>query len=307
MTSAPPSSTRDTRIATVLVATDLSDASRKALRYAGAVAKNSGAELHVVHVSEIDYAIPGPARPGSDPFTSETKEGQALKEQIIADIGQPIAPIFHGRVGRAYDQICRCAEELRAGLVIMATHGRSGLKRFALGSNAERVVQHSTSPVLIVRAQEREIISETQELRLQSILVPTDFSESSRAALSQGLIFARRFHARLVLFHSFTGPVFTSPDPASRHQLGNEMRAAAEAQMREFILGLDSEGIDFQTEVRPGPAAEAICDFAAAQEIDLIVISTHGRTGLKHVLIGSVAEHVVRSAPCPVLVVPQRQ
>src|SRR5688572_3970086 len=281
MTSAPSSSTPDTRISTILVATDFSDASRKALRYAGAVAKNSGAELHVVHVSEIDYAIPGPARPGSDPFTSDTEEARALKEQVVADIGQPISPIFHGRVGRAYDQICRCARELRAGLVIMATHGRSGLRRFALGSNAERVVQHSSSPVLIVRAQEREIISEEQELRLGKILVPTDFSESSNAALTHALNFAQRFNARLVLFHSFMGPVLVSPDPGSPQRPGggmDEVRAAAERQMREFINGFDFEGIDFQTEIRPGQAAEAICDFAAAEEIDLIIISTHGRT-----------------------------
>jgi nucleotide-binding universal stress UspA family protein len=302
------SSTRKRHVATVLVPTDFSAESLKALRYGTAVARKFGAQLHIVHVSEIDYAIPGPALLGADPFTSDTEEARQLKQQLTSEIGDSITPTFHGRTGRAFDQICRSAGELKADLIVMATHGRTGLKRFVLGSNAERVVQHSSSPVLIVREHERELLTDGQQLRLQTMLVPTDFSESSGEALSYALTLARQFNARLIIFHSFAVPNLTATDlgaqrPAPRPEA---LQAAAEEQMRIFVEGIDFGGVEFETQVRPGSAAEAICDQAEDQKADLIVIATHGRTGLLHVLIGSVAEHVVRYARSPVLVIPKR-
>lgn len=300
---------RRTNITTVLAPTDFSPASHKALRYAAALATRSGATLHIVHVSEIDYAIPGPALLAQDPFTSDTENGRALKQQVEAQIGSCLSPIFHGRTGRAFDQICRSARELKADLVVMATHGRTGLKRFVLGSNAERVVQHSSAPVLIVRESEREFLSDGQQLQVNTILIPTDFSDSAREALNYALHFARRFGSRLVLFHSFNVPQFVATDQYGPHRFGcepEELQAAAEGQMRELVDRVDFGGVQFETLIQPGRAAEAICAYAERQKIDLIITSTHGRTGLMHVLIGSVAEHIVRYARCPVLVVPHR-
>lgn len=294
-------------VATVLVPTDFSAESLKALRYGAAVAQKFRAQLHILHVSEIDYAIPGPAMLGADPFTSDTEEARQLKQQLASEIGDSMTPTFHGRTGRAFDQICRSARELKADLIVMATHGRTGLKRFVLGSNAERVVQHSSSPVLIVREHERELLDGGQ-LRLQTMLVPTDFSDSSGEALSYALTLARQFNARLIIFHSVATPNFTAtelgaPRAAPRPE---ELRAAAEDQMRSFVEGIDFGGVEFETQVRAGAAAEEICDQGEKQKVDLIVLSTHGRTGLLHVLIGSVAEHVVRHARSPVLVIPKR-
>lgn len=295
-------------VATVLVPTDFSAESLKALRYGAAVARKFRAQLHIVHVSEIDYAIPGPALLGVDPFTSDTEEARQLKQQLAAEVGGSTTPTFHGRTGRAYDQICRAARELKADLIVMATHGRTGLKRFVLGSNAERVVQHSSSPVLIVREHERELLTDDRQLRLRTILVPTDFSESSTEALSYAGTLARQFNARLIIFHSFAIPNVTATEfgaqrPAPRSE---GLQAVAEDQMRRFIEGIDFGGVEYESQVRAGAAAEEICDQAENQQVDLIVTSTHGRTGLWHVLIGSVAEHIVRYARSPVLVVPTR-
>ena len=297
-------------ISTILVPTDLSGESHKALRYGAALAKKFSAELHVVYVEEIDYAIPGPALLGSNPLACDTEEARNIQEHLRAEVGTSVSPTFHGHTGRAYDQICRFARELNADLVVMATHGRTGLKRLMLGSNAERVVQHSTSPMLIVREHERELLSDEAEVAIGAILVPTDFSASSRKAAEYAVELARQFGARVVLFHSFTVPQFVTTDPCGPQHVGpalEEVQAAAEQQMQEFIDAGDLSGVNISTHVCAGAAAEQICEFAQREKMDLIVTSTHGRTGLMHVLIGSVAEHVVRHAQCPVLVMPERE
>jgi nucleotide-binding universal stress UspA family protein len=300
----PKTAAHPGQIATVLVPTDFSEESFKALRYAAALVRKFGAKLHVVHVSEIDFAIPGVDLKDKDPLISDEEVAQRVRQQL-----DDVAATFHGRIGRAFDQICRFAREIEADLIVMSTHGRTGLKRLFLGSNAERVVQHSSSPVLVVRESEREFFKDGQPLQIQKILVPTDFSKPSREALEYAVQFGRQLGARLVLFHSFTTTEFLTPEPYLVQEVGagpGLARAAAEDQMREFIQGVDFGGVDFETYVTTGLAADEICDYAAKKGIDLVITSTHGRTGLMHVLIGSVAEHIVRSAPSPVLVVPGR-
>jgi nucleotide-binding universal stress UspA family protein len=290
-------------IATVVVPTDFSAESLKALRYAAGLVRKFGAKLHVVHVSEVDFAVPGPSQPGRNLQLSETQ----IREELEAGTGDSIAATVHGRTGRAFDQICRFAREIEADLVVMSTHGRTGLKRLFLGSNAERVVQHSGSPVLVVRQSEREFVAEGAPLQIQTILVPTDFSGSSMEALDYAVEFGRQFGARLVLFHSFSVPELITTDPYGPHNMPvtpEQARSAAEDQMREFVKDFDFGGVDFETQITTGRAAEEICDYAEKQKMDLIITSTHCRTGFMHVLIGSIAEHVVRYARSPVLVVP---
>lgn len=294
-------------IRTVVVSTDFSDESHKALRYATALVRKLRANLHVVHVGEIDFAIPGPALQGANPLSSDTEEARRLKRQLEAVIGESISVTFHGRTGRAFDQIVRFAREVRADLVVMSTHGRTGLKRLFLGSNAERVVQHSSSPVLVVRRGKGQLTDDGQPFRIQTILVPTDFSVSSKEGLEYAVTFGRHFGARVILFHSFTIPEVLGADPYATGYVQvspEEARATAEKQMREFVESADLGGLHLDTHLTMGHAAEAICDYAEKQNADLIITSTHGRTGFMHVLIGSVAEHVVRHAHSPVLVVP---
>jgi nucleotide-binding universal stress UspA family protein len=305
MTDEPSSAVKKrTTITTVLVPTDFSVESLKALGYATALVRKFGAKLHIVHVSEVDFAIPGDAQPGRYPQLSDTE----VKDQLEARTGETIEAAIHGRTGRTFDQICRFAREINADLIVISTHGRTGLKRLFLGSNAERVVQHSSSPVLVVRQSEREFVADGKELLIQRILVPTDFSESSREALEYAVEFGRQFGARLVLFHSFIVPQLITAEPYGPQsaRLAPELaRFAVEDQMREFVKGFDFSGADFETQIVTGPAAEEIRDYAEKEKMDLIITSTHGRTGFMHVLIGSVAEHIVRYAHSPVLVVPR--
>jgi universal stress protein A len=145
-------------------------------------------------------------------------------------------------------------------------------------------------------------------VRVQSILVPVDFSGPSRKALDYATVLAQQFNAKLTLLHVIE-PVAT-PDFAATFPLvmeNDETKATAKQRLEKLA---QSAGIPPGTVekilVRFGRSFHEISDAARTLKTDLIVISTHGYTGLKHVLLGSTTERVVRHAPCPVLVVRQR-
>jgi len=142
-------------------------------------------------------------------------------------------------------------------------------------------------------------------IKLARILYPTDFSELSLAALKYAQEFARQFDAQLHCLHVVDeayhywlalGPdgVPVGPDP-------NELLRSTEAQMQQFVGEHLAEAPKLVAKVVTGRPFIEIIHYAREQAIDLIVIATHGRSGLRHVLMGSVAERVVRKAPCPVL------
>jgi nucleotide-binding universal stress UspA family protein len=137
------------------------------------------------------------------------------------------------------------------------------------------------------------------------ILVPIDFSPHSDAALDRAVDFAKAFGAKIHLLHSYAVPVqgvmpydFAVPDG-----VWDGIRKVAEHKLEEFRQSVASEGLEASSEVSPVMPSEAI--LAVSREIgaDLIVMGTHGHTGLKHALLGSVAERTIRLAPCSVLTV----
>ena len=147
---------------------------------------------------------------------------------------------------------------------------------------------------------------------IRKILVPTDFSDCARQALRLAVPFARQFNASLtVLFVAQF--YFASPDAVDLNlpALESKMRRSGEKQLatlvhREIESQVESQ-VPVETLVRSGQPAKEIVDVARAMDIDLIILSTHGRSGLAHFLLGSTAEQVVRQAPCPVFVVREKQ
>ena len=144
--------------------------------------------------------------------------------------------------------------------------------------------------------------------RLKKILVPTDFSECSRKALQYALPFARQFGASITLLHvvqiNYSGAEFA---PVDYPLLERQMLETGEKQLGELGRITLPEDVLGHTVVRLGRPALEIAETAKKEEIDLIIMSTHGRTGLKHVFLGSTAENVVRHAPCPVLTVREHE
>ncbi len=206
----------------------------------------------------------------------------------------------------AFDEICRAAEKIPADLVVMPTHGRTGLKHVFLGSTAERIVQHSPCPVLVTRGSALQWKNGSR-FRIKRILVPVDFSGCSRQGLQYAIGVANEFGAKIILLHAmYLGYIYSSEGTAlyDVRTLQEAARENAQQQMRELVRSVNFGRAKFETVFTEGSPVLDICDFAKDHDVDLIMISTHGQTGWKHMLMGSTAEHVVRHAPCPVLVVP---
>lgn len=135
---------------------------------------------------------------------------------------------------------------------------------------------------------------------IQRILFPTDFSETSVAAQGHAERLAANTGAELLVLH-----VFAVPDVWGSGGMPDEVNEAAKKQLAEIQPRIP--GVKMQHIAHGGPPGEVICWMAQQRQCDLIVLGTHGRTGLAHLLMGSVAEHVVQHAPCPVLTVRQHR
>jgi universal stress protein A len=142
-------------------------------------------------------------------------------------------------------------------------------------------------------------------MQLRRVLVPTDFSAPSRQALDMAIDFARTFGAELELFHVRELPTYAFPDAGlpMTPMVMEELEKSSRAELERLSAEVERGGVRCGYATSVGAHDLEICRRAADWGADLIVMGTHGRTGLRHVLLGSVAEKVVRRAPCPVLTV----
>jgi nucleotide-binding universal stress UspA family protein len=297
------------KIQTILVPLDFSPASMEALDHAVWFAKQSRAAIHLVHVYPPDEAS---SVLGAGHLLLQAAEAIQRLNEELAGIHRKHVPTFrpencHIRGGRPYEEIIRLAREIDADLIVLSTRGHSGLKHLLLGSTAERVVRNAPCPVLVARKSKQRGKASREAFAVRTILVPTDFSQCSLAGTKYAAFLARKFGGLLRLFHAmypYTNHVFV--DHAGLHLSG--LAEAVEETARQEMNALKQmdflRGLIVEADLLLGPAVDEICAAAGSPDVDLIVTSTHGRTGLKHALIGSVAEHVVRYAERPVLVVP---
>lgn len=280
--------------------------------YAVAISRQFGSDLYLLHVTDLTQQpaptlLTLPLVPQSEWNRRFMKRLQvlALKYRTGGNVSA-----LEPRTGIAYEEICAAAQELKSDLIVIASHGYTGYDRAFLGSTAERLVQRSRCPVLVVRKHMSHWDAPADPrtrtgFRLRRILAPTDFSDSSLAGFDYAVHLARDFKAELQLVHVINphiypfGDQYAALDPVP---LMDKAAHAAENQMRSMAGGAE---VRYSVRVIQGSPAIQIRN-AANEDVDLIIISTHGRTGLAHMLIGSVAEHVVRYAHCPVLVIPAR-
>ena len=306
-----------TSIRTILVPVDFSEMSGSAIETAQGLGKRFGAVVHLVHVHEYYYPI-GFMAPGA-PVPMSMMASREVTGAQIADRFRALArkhaipttncyvrndiPVFNG--------VCKVARQINADLIVTPTHGYTGVTHFFEGSHAERIVQHSPCPVLVARKREKKParISSNGKASggINTILVPVDFSQSSFEALEYAIEFAERVAAKIIVFHAVhLGYAFTA-DGYGMCDLSISIEAArkaAEDQVQEFARRAKFRGVKFETAVKIAPPVSEICAFAEQRDVDLIITATHGRTGFKHLLLGSVAEQVVRHAHLSVLVVP---
>jgi nucleotide-binding universal stress UspA family protein len=300
-------------IQNIVVPIDFSKMSVQAIQFAKQLARRFGASIHLAHVRQTNYAADFvAAAPPVVPFPfmpyEQNEEQAVLKElQKLADKCDISSPSCHVLTGAPpFDEICRLAHTIPADLIVMPTHGRTGLKHVFLGSTAERIVQHSSCPVLVTRGNALQS-NNGSRFRIKAILVPVDFSKCSQEGLRYAIAFASEFGAKIILLHAtYLGYIYSSEGTALYDISGLQKaaRKTAGRKMRELMRSVNFGGVKSEPAFTEGSPVLDICQFAKDHNVDLIITSTHGLTGFKHVLIGSIAEQVVRHAPCSVLVVP---
>lgn len=304
-------------IKNILVPVDFSGMSIQGIETAKRLGRRFGAAIHVAHVSGPPSAagFVGPALAWRELPMSLAKEASKQLAQQLKDLeskyGLSPGGKTHLREGApVFDVICNLAAEIPADLLVVPTRASKGIKRFFLGSTAERLIQHSPCPVLVDRKSAAQMpldpLPPGPALRIDKILGPVDFSSCSLEGLRYAIQFAQKFAAKITVLHVLDLG-YAQPMDVHARDLTWFARAAikyAKEQMRKFVGRAKFGRVKFATEFVIGTPVEQISDFALARDVDLIITSTHGLTGFKHVLIGSIAEHLVRQARVPILVVP---
>lgn len=288
----------------VLLATDFSDCAGLAQEAAFFLAEEWKAKLTALHVLEF--------QPGMDPDLpvnrqyldyQEREAGQQLKALTDAAFSRGLLAQTRLATGMASSAIRREAAAAGADVIVMGTQGRTGLAHVLLGSTAERVVAAAGCPVMVVPAGAEGPTGKSAPMRIGRLLVPLDFSDASLEALEYALPIAQHHAASITLLHVLE-PVAYGLDftlmPAHRGPAAKEEMAG---RLKELAAPLQGRGLAVHCLVQGGAPADAIVEWAAERRPDLILMGTHGRRGLSHLVSGSVAEAVLRRAGCPVLTV----
>ena len=291
----------------LLFATDFSDGAMKAEAYAAFFSEAYLAPIEIFHVLEL--------YPGLDP---DYPVNQVYLEQLRRDTDTHLAEAVrrledkrltvNGRslLGVPSAQICAAAEESHADLIVLGTRGKGGLEHLLLGSTAERVVSKASCPVLTVGMSQLCAGSASSALGFAGvthILVAVDFSDCSLDALEYAVQVAKQLKATVTILHVLE-PVSYGLDLTLVHTAERErVHARIQKQLDAFVHAIALEGLSVDPAIRGGTPADSLIQFLGENRCDLVVMGTHGRRGLSHLVNGSVAEAVLRRAPCPVLTV----
>ena len=275
----------------VLVPTDGSDTAEAAVEHALSLAAAYDASVRFLFVADI-YAM------STIPESREEHEhGEALVTSLVerADAADVVADASV-REGFPHEEILTEVDQAGADLVVMSSHGRSGVGRYLMGSVTEKVVRLAGVPVLTLHG-------ERVPAAYDRVLVPTDGSDTAEAAERRAVGIARQFDAALDVLTvvETTGVGFDVRSEQRRAEWERAAKRIVDAAVeRARTAGVD----DVEGAVRFGTPHQEIRTSAEERDADLIVVGTHGRTGLNRYLLGSVAERVIRLATVPVLTVP---
>lgn len=275
-----------------LMATDLSARSDRAVERAVMLAQEHDASLTIVHV--IDDELPAALADAQ-----EDAAKQAIDEHV-----DKLAAGNRDRIsievvsGRAHADILDMSEKIEAEMVILGMHREDAFKDRFRGTTAERIIRAGGVPVLM--AKDRVIHP------YKRVIVGVDFSVHSRRAVE----FAVRFvpsgefhlvHAYGVPFEGFLYGHDTKRQVAQLHEV--EFEKMMDEEMSTFLASLDDKAAGVERVMKQGTVREVIFDQARRLKPDLVVMGTHGRTGIAHAFLGSVAEDLLRAPPCDVLAV----
>jgi nucleotide-binding universal stress UspA family protein len=288
----------------IVVPTDFSDTADTAVKLASDLAGYYRSSLDVVNVVDATvYAYAG------YPFASLSKELMTGAEDALNKVKLPASAknakvnryILSGTPAR---EIVDHADRHKADLIVIGTHGHGAIARFFLGSVADRVVHESNCPVLVTKKPKGEVKHPKKKKKpFTRILFSTDFSETSNLALNQAVALTEDMNAELFVLHVVDDSLISTHVEEERKIILKELREHALKEMHDQLPEELLENFDTIGAVQRGDPGKKIAAYAEKQHCDLIVLGTHGRTGIERALIGSVADKVVRGAKCPVYLV----
>ena len=304
MSAASPA--RPAPVRTILSATDFSPTAAAALQWAIELAKVHRARIVLVH------ALPPPIPPAASPdfvtlppdFHEQYRD--AALRKLAADVemvrSKGVEASSDLDIGPASPLVLELAPKLGAAVIVLGTRGMTGFRHLLLGSTAERVVHGAAVPVLTVHPGDAD-----KHRRIRTIVVPTDFSDDAALAIrtAQRVFGPEDGDAKLVLVHAYHLPVeFTALGavPVAPRLFADAAEQARE-RLEQDARPLRAGGLNVEVIAQEGYPPLVIEEAARDAGADLIAMGTHGRSGLRHLLLGSTAERVVQHAPCPVLTI----
>jgi nucleotide-binding universal stress UspA family protein len=296
----------------VLVPLDGSILAEHAIPYGRALA---GPEGQVVFLEVIPEPEPIRGLLG-DLIVNAEEAGEMYEEETItrlsetADRWKPVAGEvqIETRQGAPVEQILKFAQEQSCTYIVMASHGKGALKRLAFGSVADEIARTSPIPVLMIHTGGEEPTIEA--VSIKRLILPLDGSELAKAAIPVAIDVGTRLKAPAVVVQAITPEVIATTYPGTESyyaadvydELITQQENAAKAEMAQEAETLTKAGVDATPLVLIGSIGEAI--ESIIQDGDIIIMTSHGRTGIKRFVLGSVAERLIRSGVAPVLLVP---
>jgi nucleotide-binding universal stress UspA family protein len=295
----------------ILCPVDLSEPSRRALQHAAALAGWYEAALEVLHVdttlpmdglSEFgDFAI---ARSATLDTTSSTRASDDVRTFVDRAACRTPVDVIVEQSTHVEGAILERARALPADLIVMGSHGRSGVPRLLLGSVTEHVLRAAGCPVLVVPPHDAVAAS---AVSFKRIVCAIDFSDPALAALEWALSLAKEADARLSLLHVIEVPPELRASTVVTDREIDALHAAFEAdaleRLRALIPAHASDYCSVETATASGAAGHAILAFAKSRQADLIVMGAQGQQAIERLVFGSKTRDVVCGAACPVLTV----
>lgn len=268
----------------ILVPTDFSEHAEFALKTAAQIAKKNNGEIILLHMLELPSQVVDKVagRTGDIPeimfFIQKTREHfEEIKNSSFLD-GIPVTEAV--QFERAFEGIIKASKGHNVDLVVMGSHGTSGVQGFFVGSNTEKVVRTSDIPVLVVK----------KELDIKDInkfVFASDFSEEMKKPFENAIAFAKAFGARMDLLMINTPGRFMSTEES-------------EKRITSFLKSFSLENYSMHV-YNDYSVEKGVLNFSNRVNADLIGVGTHGRTGISHYLNGSIGEDIVNNAVRPVI------
>jgi hypothetical protein len=276
----------------ILVAFDGSEAGKNALREAFKLARDNHKWITVITIN--------PPYRGDLDLIGVSNISELLKgsgEKILAEareIAETEGALIKTRLeeGEIFEKIIEVAEEERCDLIVMGRQGITNLKKTLMGSVTAKVIGHFQGKILVV--------PENATLGWKNILVGTDGSRYSDIAIEEAVNYARSYGGVLKLVQVVD---VTEEFQAHAPELIEKLIARAKENLKNIKQKLQQKGINVETFVREGEPYKIITELATDLKSDVIVLGSHGKTGLHKLLMGSVTERVIGYSPCPVLIV----